>query len=254
MNLTFGISQVLRRLLPGGRHRRADLPRRQYKRGFYDDKENLSERWGDIAPIVDLRPSDRVLDMGCAEGLISFEVAKYVSHVDGVEINPHLLERAISEAVGKKVRNVSFTVGSVIDFRVSPNSYDIVLFLGVMGKRSGAKRVGLEELEQMLLATRRQIIVRVNVQKRAYMQDEKDEEDFRLDEILTLMDRQEFDGICFSRREGHGNLIVGNRRNSDARIRSALPLVLVPTEMMRNHPCLRDVPIPTKNDRDKVSG
>ena len=254
MNFAFRIPRALRRLLPRRQHRRGDLPRRQYKRGYYSDKEDLSERWDDIAQIVDLRPSDLVLDMGCAEGLISFEVAKYVSHVDGVEINPYLLERAISEAVGKKVKNISFTVGSVIDFRASPKSYDVVLFLGVMGKRVGAKRVGskrvgLVELEKMLMAARRQIVIRVNVQKRA-----KDKSDFTLHKILTLMERQEFDGICFSPRKGRGDLIVGNRRNSDARIRSALPLVLVPTEMMRNHPCLRDVSISAQDDRDKVSG
>ena len=253
MNFAFRIPRALRRLLPRRHHTRGDIPRRQYKRGYYSDRENLSDRWDHIAQIVDLRPSDLVLDMGCAEGLISFEVAKYVSHVDGVEINPHLLERANSEAMGKKVKNVSFAVGSVIDFRVSPKSYDVVLFLGVMGKRAGAKRVGLAELERLLAATRRQIIIRANVQKRAYMQDEKDEGDFRLHEILAMMDRQDFDGICFSRGEGHGDLIVGNRRDSDARLRSALPLVLVPTETMRNHPCLRDVSIPAPNDRDKVS-
>ena len=254
------LKRALRRLLPLRQYRRGDdlrrqlrrgdNPRRQYKRGYYADIENLSERWDDIAQIVDLRPSDVVLDMGCAEGLISLEVAKYVSHVDGVEISAHLLDRAISEAAGKNVKNVSFTVGSVIDSGLLPESYDVVLFLGVMGKRAGARRVGLAELERMLAATRRQIIIRVNVQKRANIQDE---DDFRLHDILAVMDHQNFDGICFLKREGHGNLIVGNRRQSDARLRSAPPLVVVPTEMMLNHPCLRDVSIPVPNGRDKVS-
>jgi SAM-dependent methyltransferase len=231
MNLPFRILRDLRGL----------LPRRQLGSPYFYEQEDFSERWDDIAQMVDLRPSDRVLDIGCAEGLISIEVAKHVRHVDGVEIAPHRLERAISEAERKKVNNVSFSAGSIIDFRVSPKSYDIVLFLGVMGKssnRDGARRVGLVELEKMLMAARRQIVIRVNVLKRARKQYEGD---FRLDEILEVMDRQDFDGICFSMLEGDSNLIFGNRRGSDARLRSALPLVVIPTEMMRDHPCLRDV-------------
>jgi SAM-dependent methyltransferase len=229
---------------------RGDNPRRQYKRGYYGDKEGLSERWDDIAQIADLRPSDVVLDMGCAEGLISLEVAKHVSHVDGVEISRHLLDRATSRAKDESIENVSFEVGSVIDSNVAPKSYDVVLFLGVMGKRAGARRVGLAELERMLAATRRQIIVRINVQKRAYIEED---DDFRLHDILATMDKHDFDAICFDKREGHGNLVVGNRRGSDARLRSALPHVVVPTEMMLNHPCLRNVSIAASNHRDKLS-
>jgi SAM-dependent methyltransferase len=226
-------------------------PRRQYKHGYYSDKEDLSERWDDIAQIVDLRPSDVVLDMGCAEGLISFEVAKRVSRVDGIEISRHLLERAQSRAEKDGVGNVSFSVGSVIDSGVTPGSYDVVLFLGVMGKRAGARRVGLAELERMLAATRRQIIVRVNVQKRAYL-DEDD--DFRLHEVLTTMDRHGFDAICFDKREGHGNLIVGNRRGTDARLHSALPHVVIPMELLPDHPCLRGVSIAASDHRGKAFG
>lgn len=217
-----------------------DKPRRKYKRGYYSDKEDLSERWDDVAQIVDLRPDDVVLDMGCAEGLISLEVAKRVSHVDGVEISSHLLERAQSRARKDGVENVSFSVGSVIDCAVPAGSYDVVLFLGVMGKRAGARRVGVAELERMLAATRRQIVVRVNVQKRAYLEED---DDFRLHDVLAAMERHDFDAICFDKREGHGNLIVGNRRGSGGRLRAALPHIVVPTELMADHPCLRGVSV-----------
>lgn len=238
MNFPVRILRAVRRLLPRNKDEKGDSARRKYNRGYYTDKEDISYRWDDIAQVVDLRPNDRVLDMGCAEGRISFEVAKHVGHVDGMDIARHLIEGAICEAAEKKIKNVSFSVSSVLDYRASPKSYDVVLFLGVMGKRAGDRRVGLAELEQMLIATRRQIIVRVNVEKRANLEDEGD---FRLHEILAMMDRQDFDAICFTRREGQGNLVVGNRRSSDARLRSALPLAIVPTEMMRNHPCLRDL-------------
>ncbi len=249
MSLGLGKLRRLRKLLP--RRRREGYPRRQYKGGYYGDKENLSERWVDLAQVADLRPTDIVLDMGCAEGLISLEVAKHVSHVDGIEFNPVLLERAASAAAEKNVGNASFRVGSVLDPDVLSKSYDVVLFLGVMGKRAGDQRVGLAELGRMLAATRRQIIVRVNIQKRAYL---RSDDDFRLHDILTLMDQKGFDAICFDKREEHGNLIVGNRRGTGGRLRSALPNVVIPTEMMGDHPCLRDVPVAAPAGQDKASG
>jgi SAM-dependent methyltransferase len=229
---------------------KGDGPRRQYRRGYYADKEDIAERWDDIGRVADLRPTDTVLDMGCAEGLISLEVAKHVSHVDGIEISAHLLEQAVARSREQRIENVSFAVGSVIESTVPPNSYDVVLFLGVMGKRAGDRRVGLEELECMLAATRRQIVVRVNVQKRAYM---RDEDDFRLHDVLTMMDLHGFDAVCFEKREGQGNLVVGNRRGTDARLRAALPLVVIPTEMMSDHPCLGGVPIAVSTNADKVA-
>lgn len=223
--------------------------RHQHRVQYYYDKEDFSSRWDDVAQVVDLRPSDIVLDMGCAEGLISFEVAKYVRHVDGVEIAPYRVERAISHGRDKGIKNVSFKAGSVTNFDVLSKSYDVILFLGVMGKKTGGG-VGLAELEKMLAATRRQIVVRANVQQRAYIDEDSD---FRLRDILETMDRQGFDAICFDKRKEHGNLIVGNRRGSGGRLRSALPNVVIPTEMMGDHPCLRDVSIAAAARQDNVS-
>jgi SAM-dependent methyltransferase len=233
MNFGLRVLRILRALSPRKRGPR-----------YYYDKEDFSERWDDVAQLVDLRPSDIVLDMGCAEGLISFEVAKQVTHVDGVEVAPHRLERAVSRSRQDGVKNVSFTLGSVVDYDVSPKSYDVVLFLGVMGKPTGANRVGLAELDRMLAATRRQIIIRVNVQGQG---------NFHLYDILALMDQRDFDGICFLKREGHGNLIVGNRRGSDARLLSVPSLMVLPTKMTLHHPCLRDIPIAALDSADEIS-
>lgn len=77
-----------------------------------------------------------VLDLGCAEGLISIEFAKAgAKHVVGLEILEHHLR--IARLVGAKHRNVQFVQGDLnllveegpFDWR-----YDIVLALAVLHK------------------------------------------------------------------------------------------------------------------------
>jgi hypothetical protein len=58
-----------------------------------------------------------------------------------------------------------------------------------------------------LRATRRQIVIRFNLQRHP---------DLQLTEILATMDAEGFDGICRERGIRYGNLIVGNRRGTDA--------------------------------------
>jgi SAM-dependent methyltransferase len=195
----------------------------------------------DILLIADIRPADRVLDMGCAEGHITLEVAKRVAHVDGVEIEPARVQEARRFAVESGATNVSFFLGSVVDFPLEPLSYDLTLFLGVLDKRVNAQHVGLTELRRLLVATKRQIIIRFGV--------EKVSSGIPLADILRSLDELGFDGICFSRREDFfGNLIVGHRRGAGARLGKVPPFILVPTETMRSHPCISDAIIGRYNE------
>ena len=93
-------------------------------------------------------------------------------------------------------------------------------------------RVGLPELEKLLRATKRQIVVRANLQSYEKLA-------VRLVDVERLMDSAGFDCICFSRREGHGNMVIGNRRGAGGKLVTVPPLVLMPTETVRDHPCLR---------------
>ncbi|MEX0803121.1 MAG: class I SAM-dependent methyltransferase [Candidatus Binatia bacterium] len=201
----------------------------------------IATRWIDVAQIADFRSTDHVLDMGCAEGSISFEVAKLVMQVQGVEIKSYRVECARRQAAQRKVKNVVFTVGSVVEYPLPEQTYDVVLYLGVMGKGDLGAQTDLRNLERLLLATRRQIIIRVNVQS-------GHAKFLPLLSIIEAMNQHGFDAICFSRIGPIGNLIVGNRRGTDARLRTVPPLVLVPTEHMRDHSCLRGAQIGSFGD------
>ena len=100
--------------------------------GGGDGVWDLGDRWREVERYADLRPDDRVLDIGSAEGLISIEVAGRVRHVHGIEISPERVEAAQRIARDRGVENVSFEAGSIVDHQPEPGGYDVVLFLGVL--------------------------------------------------------------------------------------------------------------------------
>ena len=211
---------------------------------FYGDLHKISvgakleERWSDLAKLADFRPTDRVLDVGCAEGLISLEVAKQVAHVDAFDGDANRIERAHLEAAKRQAKNISFKTALADDYPVGEREFDVVLFLNVLNDRT---REGLNILERLCNGAKRQIFVRANVQKYR-------DAAVQLNDIQECMENSGFDCICFSGKQGRGNLIVGSRRGTDARLRTVPPLVLVPAARMLSHPCLRGAKIGSYED------
>lgn len=211
---------------------------------FYSDFHKVSvgasfeERWSDLAKIADFRPTDRVLDVGCAEGLISLEVAKQVAYVDAFDGDANRIARARAEAAKREAGNISFKAAQLDDYSVGEREFDVVLFLNVLNERTPE---GLKNLQRLLKGTKRQIFVRANVQKYR-------DASIQLEDIQHCIEKAGFDSLCFSAKQGRGNLIVGNRHGTDARLRTVPPLVLVPTARMLPHPCLKEAKIGNYGD------
>jgi SAM-dependent methyltransferase len=200
---------------------------------------SFQNRWDDIRAVADLRRSDQVLDVGCAEGRITLEVARVVAEAKGFDVSPERIAEATRLAAEHGIRNAAFAVGSIDDYPLRPLAFDVALFLAVWGKPLGGGRtVGAAHLRRILQATRRQLIIRVGVQK-------EPSKERRLAEILTLCDEEGFDALCFSRARDdsevftRGNLIVAHRRGTDARAGDLPPLALVPTEFLSDDPIVR---------------
>jgi len=198
--------------------------------------DSFESRWEEIRRIADFRPTDRVLDVGCAEGLVALEVAPLVHSVHGFDISTGRIEHATQLAVERGIENATFEVASIDEVPLEPGSWDVTLFLAVWGKKTldGSRAIGAPELTRLLGATRRQLVARVGLQK-----DERREAN--LIEILDVCDANGFDALGFNRPLHEetflrGNLLVANRRGSDARSGELPPVALVPTSRLVDHP------------------
>jgi SAM-dependent methyltransferase len=209
-----------------------------YEESSLPGRHSFQDRWNDVRAIADLRLTDRVLDVGCAEGLIALEVAKTVDSVRGFDVSRDRVAEANRMAAERGTRNAIFEVASVDDYSLKPLSYDVVLFLALWGKnlRNG-KAIGAEHLDRLLAATRRQMIMRVAIQNEPHREG-------TLEQILTICEEREFDALCFSstrpknKKEGPwlSNIIVANRRGTDARVGKLPRLALIPTALLADHP------------------
>lgn len=121
-------------------------------------KHSFAARWLDLKTHLPLQPTDEVLDVGCAEGLISMEVASMVKSVRGVELDPGRVEVAQQVKQERKCENVTFECGSVLEMPLGEKSYDVVLFLSVYQQLPHDLRD--VALEKVLNAARRVAAVR----------------------------------------------------------------------------------------------
>ncbi|MEU4761782.1 methyltransferase domain-containing protein [Actinosynnema sp. NPDC023794] len=74
---------------------------------------------------ADLSPDDRVLDIGCGNGRISWLIAPHVAHVTGVDLSGPMLARARMTTVGAP--NVTFAQGDAQVFPFPPHAFDVVV-------------------------------------------------------------------------------------------------------------------------------
>jgi SAM-dependent methyltransferase len=197
--------------------------RRREERLFYREDnmsaEEFEKRWHEVRRLMDLRPTDRVLDVGCAEGWMTLEMAREVEHAHGFDTVETRIAEAQRLAEQQGAGNATFEVASVIGYPIEPLSYDVTLFSSVWGRQSASQDVGARELEALLRGTRRELVARINVT------------DFpgRLEEILDVCDRNEFDALAFP-----GKLIVALRRSVDAQIPQLPRYAILPTSRLDN--------------------
>jgi SAM-dependent methyltransferase len=186
--------------------------------------EEFQKRWLEVRRLMDLRPTDHVLDVGCAEGWMTLEMAREVEHAHGFDTVEIRIEEAQRLAKERGIENATFEVASVIGYPIEPLSYDVTLFSSVWGRQSASQDVGVRELETLLRGTRRELVARINVM------------DFpgRLEEILDGCDRNEFDALSFP-----GKLIVALRRGQDTQIPQLPRYAIVPTSRLEDSPVAR---------------
>jgi ubiquinone/menaquinone biosynthesis C-methylase UbiE/uncharacterized protein YbaR (Trm112 family) len=77
-----------------------------------------------------IRPGSVVLDIGCADGLSTFDIARHDVEVIGLDISPELIRRAQARAAGAGIENVTFVIGDADSLPVADDAIDCVLCYG----------------------------------------------------------------------------------------------------------------------------
>jgi len=98
-----------------------------------------------------LKPTDQVIDAYCGIGTISLSLAKYVSHVYGVEIVEQAIKDAKENAQRNHIENVEFTCQDagefMVEFAKENKHIDVVM---VDPPRKGCSQVFLDQLITLL--------------------------------------------------------------------------------------------------------
>ena len=85
-------------------------------------------RWRAIRPHLPELNGRRVLDVGCADGFFSIEMARLGASVDAVDHGPRMIDR-LQWAADELNLEITARTGTVSSIQ---GSYDFVLFLGVL--------------------------------------------------------------------------------------------------------------------------
>ncbi|MDJ0929243.1 MAG: class I SAM-dependent methyltransferase [Gammaproteobacteria bacterium] len=74
-----------------------------------------------------LKPTDRVLEIGCGTGTTALHHAPKAAHVLATDISTGMIKIARAKAKAAGFTNVDFEVASVDDLKVAPGSLDVIL-------------------------------------------------------------------------------------------------------------------------------
>lgn len=75
--------------------------------------------------------SDVVLDVGCASGEMSLDIAPYVKSIHGIDVSGKMIQLARQKALDRQVSNVSFSQGDAIDEGLSRRSFSAIIAFNV---------------------------------------------------------------------------------------------------------------------------
>ena len=74
-----------------------------------------------------LKPTDRVLEIGCGTGTTALHHAPKVAHLLATDISERMIEIARAKALDAKAHNIDFEVTSVDNLGAAPNSFNVIL-------------------------------------------------------------------------------------------------------------------------------
>ncbi len=94
---------------------------------FKNNAAKRARRWRDVLRMLDPKPPDRILEIGCATGEHALRLARLAGTVVGVDASTDAIDRAITRASHEQLANASFFVGDAGNLAAwSDRSFDKV--------------------------------------------------------------------------------------------------------------------------------
>ncbi|RIV23226.1 methyltransferase domain-containing protein [Alicyclobacillaceae bacterium I2511] len=79
-----------------------------------------------------IRQDDELLEVGCATGRFTMQLAHLTESVTGVDVSAKMVERARFVAKGYRLHNAAFAVGNIVELPFSDGKFDKTLCLNLM--------------------------------------------------------------------------------------------------------------------------
>jgi 2-polyprenyl-3-methyl-5-hydroxy-6-metoxy-1,4-benzoquinol methylase len=120
----------------------------------------LEDRWNHnihYQPVVlDALPAgcERVLDVGCGEGMLALAMSRQVGHVTGIDLHAPTVELARQHAAAG---NIDYVVGDVLTHPFEPGSFDAVTSIAVV--HHIGLEPGLERMAQLVRPGGRLVVI-----------------------------------------------------------------------------------------------
>ena len=70
---------------------------------------------------------DTVLDVACGPGIVACELAKFVSHLTGIDLTPAMIEQAKQIQNERKLNNISLKIGDMLTLPFDDSSFSLVI-------------------------------------------------------------------------------------------------------------------------------
>lgn len=101
--------------------------------GHVGDLEQMADSPGflrlrdTIIGLAELRPEDRVLDIGAGTGLLALAAAPSVAHVHALDVSPAMCEHLQHKVAALGISNIDITVNTATELPLADGSVDVVL-------------------------------------------------------------------------------------------------------------------------------
>lgn len=111
---------------------REKVPKEEVRREFDRQADARGRRvgWDDVARIIrefsGLKPVERVLDVACGDGILSFELAAHCAYVTGIDLSESQIALAAERSIEAGAKNLTFVEGDAEQLELPNASFDRV--------------------------------------------------------------------------------------------------------------------------------